>query len=74
MRSTAMADTLGMPYNTEDVYSDFANQLKLQLEIATLRKTINELLSSAHPNERDHPTMWKAWRNAEEVIGKAEGK
>lgn len=74
MRNTSMSEAFGAPYNTEDIYSVFVTQSKLILEIAILRDTIEQLLASACPNERDHPTMWKAWRNAEEVIRKAEGK
>ncbi len=29
------------------------------------RVLLDEVLASASPNERDHPTMWRAWRNAE---------
>jgi hypothetical protein len=36
--------------------------------IAALEAGLRNVLSSAHPNERDHPTMSKAWRWAEGLL------
>lgn len=37
-----------------------------------LEKCIRTLLASAVPHPVEHPTMWKAWREAEELIGATE--
>jgi hypothetical protein len=44
--------------------------IKRKQEQLELRAEIENLLKSAMPNERDHPTMSPAWRRAEALLAR----
>jgi hypothetical protein len=46
------------------------------MEMERLRSVLINVLSSARPNEKDHPTMFAAWKDAEATLLEAqkEGK
>lgn len=37
-------------------------------EVARLRAELRNVLASAHPNKRHHPTMFAAWESAEALL------
>lgn len=46
----------------------------LEAENKMLREALDMMFSSAHPNERDHPAMFCAWKEARAVLAATEQK
>lgn len=64
-------EDLGL-WDVADVYNEMRRHLrlvpKLLAEVERLRAELANVLASAVPNERDHPTMSKAWKRAEAFL------
>lgn len=48
--------------------------LQFKAERDALRANLINVLASARPNQRDHPTMWAAWQDAREALSASEGQ